>query len=152
MRPDGSACQRLTNFNKNDANHPNCSPDGKHIVFQIGSMNKYSNKKSDIYKMKTDGSGIVRLTNNPAHDKVPVFSSDGRFITFQSYRDGNFELYRMRSDGSEQIRLTKHPAKDIPVQGHNGPETSFHPCLRSSGLRHHVLQPSLSDCFQKKHL
>lgn len=112
MLPDGSQCTKLKDHHQYHANHPNCSPDGTIIAFQLGGIKKFSRQKADIYKMHTDVSGFTKLTENPAHDKVPVFSPDGAFITFQTYRDGNFELYRMRSDGTEQARLTNHPAKD----------------------------------------
>lgn len=112
MLPDGSQRTKLTDHQEYHTNHPNCSPDSKRIIFQLGGIKNFSQQKADIYKMETDGSEITRITHNPEHDKVPVFSPDGALITFQSYRDGNFELYRMRSDGTEQTRLTHHPAKD----------------------------------------
>jgi TolB protein len=67
---------------------------------------------SNLFSIKPDGSDRRQLTDSRAQDWEPVWSPDGAFITFQSYRDGNFELYRMRFDGTEQTRLTNHPAKD----------------------------------------
>lgn len=66
----------------------------------------------EIYIMNVDGSGQVRLTNNPAIDVFPSFSPDGSKIAFASYRDGNAEIYIMNVDGSEQVRLTNNPAVD----------------------------------------
>src|SRR3989440_484836 len=51
----------------------------------------------DIYLMNADGSGVTRLTNNPAGDFWPVWSSDGTKIVFQSERDGNDEIYVMNA-------------------------------------------------------
>ena len=60
----------------------------------------------EIYTMRLDGSGLMRLTNNPAEDSYPVFSPDGSKIVFESNRDGNFEIFVMGIDGSNQTQLT----------------------------------------------
>lgn len=66
----------------------------------------------EIYIMNVDGSGVRRLTNDPAREDMPRWSPDGKQIVFRSERDGNQEIYIMNSDGSHQRRLTNHPAKD----------------------------------------
>ena len=66
----------------------------------------------EIYIMNIDGSEQTRLTENPAYDTEPCFSSDGSKIAFVSKRDGNLEIYIMNVDGSEQINLTNNPAWD----------------------------------------
>ena len=38
--------------------------------------------------MKADGSGVTRLTDNPARDFFPTWSPDGSRIAFNSDRDG----------------------------------------------------------------
>jgi Tol biopolymer transport system component len=66
------------------------------------------------------GSGVTRLTNNPAEDRCPSWSPDGSRITFDSDRDGNREIYVMNADpsagsghsGSGQTNLTNSPAPD----------------------------------------
>ena len=47
----------------------------------------------DIYIMNRDGTGITRLTTNPAIDNHPDLSGDGTKIVFSSNRDGDFEIY-----------------------------------------------------------
>jgi TolB protein len=59
-----------------------------------------------IYMMNSDGSSLVRLTNNLASDQSPAFSPDGQKIAFISNRDGNDEIYLMNADGTNPQRLT----------------------------------------------
>ncbi len=66
----------------------------------------------DIFKVKTDGSGLTRLTEAPGYDaEATVCGKDGSII-FTSTRDGDIELYRMDKDGKNVKRLTSTPGYD----------------------------------------
>ncbi len=67
----------------------------------------------EIYVMKADGSGVVRLTNNKAYDDQPVLSPDGAWVVFVSNRDGNHELYVVGADGKKLRRLTDTSYSEI---------------------------------------
>jgi hypothetical protein len=68
----------------------------------------------DIYTIRTDGSGLTRLTTDPATDGTPVaWSPDGSQIAFFSDRSGTNEIYVMDSDGSDIRRLTRNEADDV---------------------------------------
>jgi TolB protein len=77
------------------------SPDGRRIAFTASV-----DGNSDVYVAGADGSGILRLTADPATDTSPTWSPDGRRIAFVSSRSGNPHIYVMNADGSEQRRLT----------------------------------------------
>jgi hypothetical protein len=66
----------------------------------------------EIYTVNADGSGVTRLTNNPAEDNSPAWSPDGTRIAFVSTRDGNPEIYLMNIDSSGQTNLTNNPSPD----------------------------------------
>ena len=73
----------ITNNNAYDA-EGSYSPDGKWIVFS-----SLRDGDSELYVMKSDGSGTVRLTNQKGYDGGPFFSPDGKRIVYRSDRKGN---------------------------------------------------------------
>jgi len=65
----------------------------------------------EIYVMNADGTGVTRLTNDPANDIQPAWSPDGSRIAFASNRggpvfSGHYELYVMNADGTNVTQLT----------------------------------------------
>ena len=60
----------------------------------------------EIYVMDADGGNQERLTNHPASDSQPDWSTDGRKIAFVSGRDGVRQIYVMDADGRNPIQLT----------------------------------------------
>jgi len=81
---------------------------------------------NEIYIMSADSSGQTRLTDNPADDRHPSWSPDGRRIAFSSDRDGNMEIYVMNADGSGVTRLTNNSAPDIePAWSPDGTRIAF---------------------------
>lgn len=73
----------LTNNDVYDA-EGSFSPDGKYICFTRGG-----GKDADIYIMKSDGSGPIRITSAPGYDGGPFFSPDGKRLVYRSDRKSN---------------------------------------------------------------
>ncbi len=62
---------------------------------------------NEVYIMRGDGSNPQRLTNDPASDRMPVFSPDGTQIAFTSDRDaGQDDIWVMNRDGTGVTQLT----------------------------------------------
>jgi dipeptidyl aminopeptidase/acylaminoacyl peptidase len=69
--------------------------------------------EAELMRRAVDGSGPpVRITNVAGDDRSGSWSPDGRWIAFDSTRDGNTEIYKVRVDGQDSTRLTDNPAED----------------------------------------
>ena len=89
---------------------PAWSPDGSKLAF---TSNRDGN--SEIYVVNRDGSGMRRLTNNPAIDVTPTWSPTGNQIAFTSDRTGTPQIYVMNADGSELRKITSESRCDRPT-------------------------------------
>lgn len=67
----------------------------------------------EIYTIQTDGSELMRLTENSAVDAVPDWSPDGTQIAFRSRRDGSSDLFVMAADGRNRQNLIRDPAESF---------------------------------------
>ena len=85
--------------------YPSISPDGKTIVFTY---------KGDLYRVPAAGGTAAPLTLHEAHDFMPVWSHDGKWVAFASDRFGNFDVFVMPAEGGEVRRLTYHSAAEYP--------------------------------------
>ncbi len=106
MNPDGTTPINLTAGSTGDNYDPAFSPDGKKIAFATTRDNN-PNKAAEIYVMNVNGSGAVRLTNNPGNDYHPTWSPDGTKIAFVSDRSGNNNIWLMNADGSNPLNITQ---------------------------------------------
>jgi len=84
--------------------YPTFSPDGKQIAFSY---------MGDIWVAPAEGGNAIRLTVHPAHDIRPRFSPNGKWIAFNSNREGNYDIFLMPAKGGKPKRLTYHSADDI---------------------------------------
>lgn len=89
---------------------PQVSPDGRTIVFVVRETDLEANRgRTDLWLMSSDGSGLMRLTSDPASDSNPRWSSDGRTIFFLSTRSGSSQIWRISPTGGEATRVTDLP-------------------------------------------
>jgi hypothetical protein len=95
---------------------PTASPDGLNVAFMSRRDGNWN-----IYRVKLDGSGLTRLTDNGANDGLPAWSPDGKSIAFVSDRDGGWAVWAMNADGSSQRRLFSLPGSpDGQIPGEAG--------------------------------
>ena len=89
---------------------PAFSPDGRQIAF-----NSNRDNNNDIYVVNVDGTGLRRLTNNPAIDTSPTWSPNSQQIAFTSDRTGTPQIYLIGADGTGMRRLTYESYCDRPT-------------------------------------
>lgn len=105
MNQDGSGQTNLTQSPLDDQ-EPDFSADGTQIAFTR------IDPQRQVFLMGADGSNPAPLTSL-GRNFNPVFSPDGKKITFVSDRDSNFEIYTMNAaDGTAQTRVTNVVAQD----------------------------------------
>lgn len=95
----GESARRLTFEGKYNAS-PAWSPRGDRIAFACQN----DRGRFDVCVIAPDGTGLTRLTGQGNND-APSWSPDGRFIVFQSNREGPDRLYVMNANGTGQRRL-----------------------------------------------
>ncbi len=103
MKSDGSDQVEVT-----AGDSPAWSPDGSRIVFA-----NTAGQDADIYTARLDGSGEVKVTDDPGFDGFPVWSPDGTRIAFDSDRGGNRDIWIAGADGSNPTDLTPESGTQV---------------------------------------
>ena len=102
VRPNGEDLHQITHV-AGDAGNVDWSPDGRHLVFAIGSETS-----ATIAIARADGSRL-RVLPQPdgVFDDQPSFSPDGRTIYFErfSVATNDDAIWSMTSDGDDQHRV-----------------------------------------------
>ncbi|MFL5608505.1 MAG: protein kinase domain-containing protein [Gemmatimonadaceae bacterium] len=122
MNVDGSDQRQLTSFTERGlgAIDPTWSPDGRRIAFNTRV------KEIDIWVINVDGTGLVKLTDDPAGARAPAWSPDGRKIAYTTRRDGHADIFVMDADGSNPVRLTVNEWGDsFPAWSPDGRRIAF---------------------------
>jgi Tol biopolymer transport system component len=89
----GGTPKRITE--KSPSYYHGWSPDGKTLVYCAPRE-----KNFDIYAIAVEGGEEKRLTVHEGYDDGPDYTSDGKWIWFNSDRAGGWDLWRMPSSGA----------------------------------------------------
>ena len=82
------------------------SPDASKIVFVY---------QGDLFIVPAEGGEARQLTTNPAHDTEPVWSPDGKYVVFASWREGSKDIWAVSVDGGTPLRLTTFGGRETPL-------------------------------------
>ncbi|WP_445665407.1 prolyl oligopeptidase family serine peptidase [Fodinibius sp. AD559] len=88
---------------------PQISPDGEHIVYSRGQMDKMKDKRiSRLWIMGADGSNHRKLTGRDINESNPRWSPDGSRIAFtSSSEDDGSEIYIYWVESGALSRITQ---------------------------------------------
>jgi eukaryotic-like serine/threonine-protein kinase len=112
---DGSKTLQLTSFGGAAIYGPSWSPDSQKVALTAAQKGM----KEDVYVVSVNGGVPRRMTTDPAEDKWPYWSHDGKWIYFSSTRSGREEIWKMPSSGGEAVQITRNSG-DIPQESFDG--------------------------------
>ncbi|WP_245931230.1 hypothetical protein V5P93_004421 [Actinokineospora auranticolor] len=84
-----------------NALHPHVSPDGRWVAFDSPDAST-PNGQRDLWLVRTDGTGLRKLTDSATDEIWPTFSPDGGSVAFSGNADGRWQIYRMPLDGQPE--------------------------------------------------
>lgn len=111
FRPDGTGRRELAPPGLRGFQGPSLSPDGTKVAYSSSPDAQGDNGfVSEIHVSSTDGIGpAFNVSNNPGHDRGPVWSPDGTRIAFVSSPSSESSspsgLHVVNADGSGEITL-----------------------------------------------
>jgi hypothetical protein len=95
---------------------PSLSPDGTWVAARVEAPHE------DLIVLRTDGSEIRRITNDPYRDRGPQFMPDGKSLVFYASRGAPYQLWSIRLDGSGLEQLTNLPENNAIVNPMPSPD------------------------------
>src|SRR5262245_45928944 len=93
------------------------SPDGGTLAIDL---------QGSIWTLPSTGGQAKRITDLFNDARQPVWSPDGKWITFFAYRDGGYDIWAIAPDGANQHKLTWGAFDDRePAWSHDGTRIAF---------------------------
>ena len=84
------------------------SPDGRLIAYT-----NLSEHQEDLFISDRDGSGMRRITDDAARDRLPTWTPDGKSLVFYSNRGGEFEIWSIGADGGSLRKIVSRPGENV---------------------------------------
>ena len=61
----------------------------------------------DIFTVRPDGKGILRVTQGEGDNEDPSWAPNGRYLAFSSTRTGGSHVWISSADGRHQVQITE---------------------------------------------
>ncbi len=88
------------------------SPDGNQLAFVLRKTDLEANRgRTDIWVLNTVNGKLTQMTEDPAGDFSPRWSSCGKSLLFLSTRSGSSQVWEMAADGSSEAEQLS----DLPL-------------------------------------
>jgi serine/threonine-protein kinase len=111
--------------------NPRFAPNGRSLAIDMSD-----GRQTDVWVYEWARDTLTRLTFDPGDDRKPVWTPEGRRITFASTRENSpLNLYWQRADGTGEVqRLTESPNLQLPASWHpSGRYLAFHETHSQTG-------------------
>jgi tricorn protease-like protein len=130
---DPGSYTQLTSGDQGREWAPKWSRDGSRITYSSNQTGNW-----EIYVMNANGTGQLRITDDPARDEFSAWSPDGNTIAFGSDRDGHRNreaaIYLMNVDGTNVRRVTWLESQDaVPSFSPDGTKLTWVDSVCDSG-------------------
>ena len=114
-------------FHLHRVSDPQVSPDGKTVAFVVTDPLKAENRtNSDVWLVPLAGGAPRQVTHSPRSDAHPRWSPDGKWLAFESTRDGEAQIWLLPAAGGEARKLTTLSTEaSTPVWSHDGKRLAF---------------------------
>ena len=83
------------------------TPDGEIVYFSN------TGETNDLLKVKSDGTDLRTLTEDPKGPSTPSVTPDGKFVFFMSVRSGTPHIWRVNADGTDVKQMTSGDFADF---------------------------------------
>jgi Tol biopolymer transport system component len=106
---------------------PVWSRDGRRVAYEFNPDRAgRPSRNSDVFVMNADGTKPTNLTRSPGFDGDASWSPDGRYIVFESQRDGDSEIFTidLRTRKVRQL-TTNRVADEDPAWSPGGRQIAF---------------------------
>lgn len=84
--------------------HPSWSPTGEYIAFI-----RMDEDGTDVYLIRSDGTGLRQLTTTPEREFHPKWSPDGRFLAFDGGPQDKRDIYALEVETGALTQVTDLP-------------------------------------------
>ncbi|MEA3395953.1 MAG: DPP IV N-terminal domain-containing protein, partial [Chloroflexota bacterium] len=109
------------------------------------------NGNSDLYLLPQDDGQLLRLTYNPAEDRDPAWSPDGRWLAFASNRTHNWDLYLMDMHSGTVLRLTRDPTVEAGPAWSPDSQWLAYESYAEGNLNIHIINVDGEQTYQLTH-
>lgn len=99
----------LDTINLKSVSNSHLSPAGKQILFTITHADWEKNETvSHIWRLNTDGKGLIQMTNGKDGESGGTWSPDGTIISFVTKRNEERQIYFLNNSGGGAIEFSNH--------------------------------------------
>jgi len=86
-------------------------PDGRSVVYS-SRCDMTADSSVDLYRWNIYTDEVTPVVNDEYINAAPAFAHNGRFLAYQSVRNGNTDIFVLDLETGKSVNISNHPAKD----------------------------------------